>query len=153
MAVPEIVTATVEHIEPIAADIREADRAELWAAALISSEAAMRDGLRISDFAYTGLIDGEPVCMFGVSPASLIGGVGRPWMVGTSSLDRHAMIFLRRCRGIVGQMQGIYPLLENYVDCRNVKAIAWLKWLGFQFDEPVLTGAFNLPFRRFERRR
>jgi len=45
-----------------------------------------------------------------------------------------------------------FSLLYNYVDARNVKSIKWLRWLGFQLDEPAPYGVRGLPFHRFELR-
>ena len=151
---PEIVTATAEHIPMIAAQVREADRAELWAAACQTPEQTMTLGLRISEMSWTGLMDGIPVCMFGVVLASVLGNIGRPWMVGTHHLDEHPTVFLRRCKGCVKIMMDRFNQLENYVDVRNEQALRWLTWLGFSFQLPAeKMGPFNMPFVRFEMRR
>ncbi len=149
----EIVTAQVGHIISISDHVRDADRQEFWAATYSSPAEVMVRGLRISDKAWTGLIDDVPVCMFGVASAGLLGGVGRPWMVGTDHLDRHALLFLKRCRKVVAGMLALFPILENYVDCRNVRAIQWLKWLGFEMHEVTTVGVLSVPFIRFEMRR
>lgn len=149
----EIVPATREHVSQISELVRNADRTEMFAIACLTPAQVMLMGLEISDFARTGLIDGKPVCMFGVAPASLMGGVGRPWLVGTESLDDNAIIFLRRCRDGVKEMLSLYSTLENYVDARNRRAIAWLRWLKFTICEQEPMGPFNVPFHRFEMRR
>jgi hypothetical protein len=102
--------------------------------------------------AWTWLVDGAPVCMFGVSP-SVLQGVGMPWMIGTTSLERHAMAFLRQCRPYLEEMSTEYVFLSNFVDVRNMTAIRWLKWLGFKLDKPQPTGPFGLPFHRFQMKR
>ena len=150
--IAEIVPATAEHIAPIAYHVREADREEFWAATYSLPVDVMRRGLRVSDKAWTGLIDDVPVCMFGVASAGLLGGVGRPWMVGTDHLDRHALLFLKRCRKVVAEMVALFPILENYVDSRNVRAIMWLKWLGFKMYDAAPVGVLGIPFIRFEMR-
>lgn len=96
---------------------------------------ALDDGLKRSDWALTGLIDGEPVCMFGVAPVSILNGEGAPWMLGTEQLEQAQVAFLRACRGVVADMERTYPRLMNVVDARNTVAIRWLRWLGFRFDE------------------
>lgn len=147
----ELVPATKEHAEHIAAHVRDPDRVELWITSMSKPERVMLSGMRLSDFCLTGMADGEPVCMWGVVRESLIGNVGVPWMVGSKSLDRLANTFLRRCRGPLMQALGDYDRLVNYVDSRNDRTIRWLKWLGFRFDpHPMPYGVFNMPFYRFE---
>lgn len=151
---PEIVPAIAAHIPVIAERTRAADRAEFWALACQAPEQVMGHALRSSKLAWTGLIDGVPVCMFGVVSASILGDVGRPWMVGTDHLDRHPFVFLRRCKGCVADMLAAFSTLENYVDQRNARAIEWLQWLGFDLNWPGQPmGPYGLPFIRFEMRR
>jgi hypothetical protein len=145
---PEIVTAEKWHIPLIAAQVRDADRDEFLALSMTPEE-VLNQSFNLSHLAWTGLIDGVPVCMYGVVKASLLGNVGRPWMVGTTLLDIHQVVFLRRCRASLETMKMCFEKLENYVDARNVKAIQWLKWLGFSFSEPESLGPLNMPFIRF----
>lgn len=146
---PEIVIANAAHIPVIAAHVRLADRDELYASAMVSPQEALEQSFSISKMAWTGLIDGVPVCMFGVAPVSVLSTVGRPWMIGTDHLDRHPFVFLRRCRGCVETMRMCFDRLENHVDARNIRAIQWLTWLGFELDKPEPRGPFGLPFIRF----
>lgn len=145
----EIVPAEAEHITAIAPKVREADRQELWATACMKPIDALICSYAVSKLAWTGLVDGEPVCMFGVAPASLLTSTGRPWMIGTDLIDRYSTTFLRRCKGRVREMLRYYQSLENYVDLRNERAIRWLDWLGFEFEGPYPYGVLKLPFMRF----
>lgn len=148
--IAEIVPATLDHIRDITKKVRPEDRAELWASSLAVPEKAMEDGLTYSKTAYTGLLDGVPVCMWGVAPVCLLNRLGAPWMVGTSDLDDNALAFLRVCRAPLLELFGEYDRLENYVDARNVKAIRWLKFMGFKVDETAEPyGMFKMPFHRF----
>lgn len=123
----------------VIAAARPADVAEMAALGMTFPE-ALQGSLNRSDWSATGVVDGEPVCMFGVAPVSLLGGIGAPWMLGTTALDRPDMQvpFLRASRGVVAAMLATYPRLINLVDTRNTIAIRWLRWLGFTFDpDPV----------------
>lgn len=140
----------------IAASLRPADAAELWASNRTTGAECMAFGLRFSDQAWTGTIDGEPVCMFGAVPASLLGGVGVPWMVGTTELDmlRAQKALLRESRAALDAMLARYDVLENLVDDRNKAAHRWLRWLGFTVDDKTIQhGPDRLAFRRFKIRR
>jgi hypothetical protein len=147
-----VVPATLEHALRMAPNLRQADLDEVWASAQLEGDQALLRGFSCSSHAWTGTVDGEPACMFGVVPASIMSGIGVPWMLGTDLVERHATAFLRRNKPYVKQMTAAYNYLVNYVDDRNVKAIAWLKWLGFTMREPQQYGALGMPFRRFEMR-
>lgn len=148
-----IVPASLDHIPGILANVRQADIDELDASHGTTPGEAMRMGIEISLVAWTGFVDGEPICMFGVSPISAISGVGCPWMIGTNLIDKHWLGFLRRCKPVVDAMFSLCPRLINYVDVRNKKAMLWLKWLGFTFDPPQPFGVKQMPFMRFEQTR
>jgi hypothetical protein len=131
----EIREACEADIAAILADIREADVTEM-AALGITPEIAMADGLKRSDWAMTGLLDGVPVCMFGVAPRSIILGEGVPWMLAANGLERAQVKFLKTCRPAVNLMRASYPKLMNFVHADNSVTIKWLRWLGFAFAPP-----------------
>lgn len=145
----EIVQATPEHAAIIAANVRPEDRDELWATSYSTPEQAMVKGIEYSDASYTGMIDGEPVCMWGVVPDGLIFNSGVPWMVGSTALDKHSIRFLRQCRKPLMEILDRYDRLENHVDARNVRSVQWLKFMGFKIEEPENYGVLKLPFHRF----
>lgn len=150
---PRIVAAQVEHVPLIAPLVREADRVELWAASRTTPFDALAYGVEHSTSAWTGFIGDDPVCMFGVVPASLLGGIGVPWMLGTDAIVRYQFTFLRGSRPCVDRMRSLYDSLANYVDDRNVVAQRWLRWLGFHLEHAEPHGPDGMPFRRFTWRR
>lgn len=131
--VPSIVPASSLHIPAIVENMRAEDIEELALLGLTPLY-AVENSFEYAKAAWTGLVDGVPVCMFGVSPSDSP-LKGRPWMMGTKLLEAHAMIFLRRCRPQVLMMLRLYPFLENFVSVDNKRAIEWLRWLGFSFRE------------------
>lgn len=147
----EIRFATAEDIPAIAARMRAADRNEIEASHGHTPEQALTSSLQHSTAAWTGLIDGEPVCMFGVGPISILAGRGAPWMLGTDQIERWPRTFLRRCRPCVEAMLAVYPYLENYVDDRNEKSKQWLRWLGFRVSAEPVTLRNGAVFRHFEK--
>lgn len=139
------------HLLWVGAHAREADRAECWAADRSSVTASLQRALPNSAKAWTGLVHGVPACVFGVAPASLLTGVGVPWMLGTDRLEQAERPLVRLSRPTLDVMHALFPRLVNFVDNRNERAMRWLAWLGFTLSDPVPMGPDGLPFRRFER--
>jgi len=147
----EVVPAHAGHIHHLAVNMRADDRREIWAAGCMLPRESLEMSLERSRIAWTGLVDGVPVCMFGVAAEVGILPVGRPWLLGTDDIEKHQRAFLRRNRQKVAEMLSMYPLLVNYVDARNKASIKWLQWLGFTVDENTIpVGVNQVPFRRFE---
>ena len=144
-----VVAATAEHIAPVAARMRQADRDEVWASSLSRPEAALRMSLAASPLAWTGLVDGVPVCMFGAAASTMLASQGCPWLLGTDEVERHAIAFLRRNRAQVGLMLKVFGTLANRVDSRNTQSVRWLEWLGFTIHPAEPFGPLGLPFHRF----
>jgi hypothetical protein len=151
--VKEIVPTTRDHLVELASTMRQADVDEVWASNHHTPEEALDRSFRLSDEPFTGLVDGEVVCIFGVAQPTPLADNGSPWLLASDLVEEHAHTFLRVNRVYVKEIRKRYPLLENYVDCRNTASIRWLKWLGFKFDKPAPYGPDGLPFLRFEYRR
>ncbi len=150
----EIVPARLEHVAPIAENMRREDVEEVLAATGRDPLSALQGSFDASVLCWTGTVDGAPACMFGVAPIDILGGVGAPWLLGTDLVPANTAPFLRRNKAYVARMLALFPCLFNYVDARNRQSIRWLKWLGFDFDAaPVPYGIEKLPFFRFTMRR
>ena len=149
----EIVLAEAGHIAPIVEDVRAEDRRELWLQGRATPESALVGGLRRSSLAMTGLVDGRPVCMFGVAPFSILLGQGVPWMVGANGLRSWTAqrALLELSRPAVDAMHRAYPMLANAVHADNRSAIRWLSWLGFTLLDPAPIGFDGSWFRPFYR--
>ncbi len=149
----QIVPATASHIEEMLPHVRQADIDEFLAASGWDARRVLETGLRTSTFTCAGLVNGRVIAIFGVAPASMLGGSGIPWLVGTDALVKYQRTFLRRCGKVVNAMLTVYPYLENYVDARNHTARVWLHWLGFTIEEPQPYGIHGHQFHRFHMER
>lgn len=148
----QIIKATKAHIERLLPHVRQADIDEFYAMSMLSPREVLEKGILQSTKAWAGIIDGEVITIFGVSPGSILTGIGVPWLVGSDLLEKYQKIFLRRCRPVLNSMLAIYPELINYVDARNHVAKGWLHWLGFKLEEAKPTGVLNYSFHRFSMR-
>ena len=134
----------------IAANLRRADYDEALAFHGRDPVEVLEETFAQSDVSWTGLLDGEPVCIFGVVCYDLLETTGRPWFVATDKILRMQKTFLKMSRPYLALMQGKYMRLENWVDERNDASLRWLNWLGARFFESVPCGPDGVPFLRFE---
>lgn len=125
----------------IKADLREAEVLEL-AALDATCDECMSLGMVFSD-AHTFFINGECGGMFGVIPYEDHNVL---WGVFTRAIERHPLAFLRASRRYV---ESLSCVVVNYVDARNVKAVEWFRWLGFQVSEPAPYGPHGELFHMF----
>jgi hypothetical protein len=139
--------ATAAHAEWVAPRLRAADAFEVRAMSGSAPLAALRRGLILSSEAWSGTVDGRPICLFGVAPRSLLSDVAAPWLLGTDEVALHAPAFLRRNRAVLARWRRQYRRLENLVWSENATAIRWLDWLGFELADPVeINGVEWRPF-------
>lgn len=141
--------ATEADVAYVAANMREADRAEVAASSRRSPEEALMFSFQASRDPLAGCVDDVPICVFGVAELSIVSDRASPWMLGTDELPKHARAFLRMSRAYVSNLKKQYAFLYNYVDVRNTYAVRWLVWLGFKIEDPQPFGPDRLPFHRF----
>ncbi len=146
----DIVPAAAEHIEPIAAAIRQADCNECWAAGAMTARDALRMSLDGAALARTWLVDGQPAAMGGISGERESASI---WLLTTDLVEQHRRRFLADSRRSLDAVKDDYELLFNFVDVRNRRTIRWLKWLGFTIEEPRPYGPLGMPFHFFYWRR
>lgn len=138
--------ATPEDAAFITARLRAADVAEVLALGC-PPEKAVELSRKFSDFAWTGLIDGEPAMMFGCG-CSLFSEVAEVWALGTDLCTRSPREMLVYGRQKIREMLDIFPKMQNYCDARYKAAHRWLKKLGFEIDAPEPYGPMGEMFCR-----
>lgn len=149
----EVASPTAADVATIAADMRPADRAEVWAASRLMPEPALRRSLDGSTHAWAIRVDDAPMVLLGVAPVSLLGGTGVPWLLSATPAVRHAQAIHRAGLPLLDEMRRAYPaLLINFVDARNAVSLRWLAWLGFVIAPAAPHGVLGLPFHRFTMR-
>lgn len=143
----EVLPLLAEHLPAIAAVIRHADREEIEAATGIPIAQALTMLLPGSIKAQRIVCDGLTLAIFGDAEHGY--GIGVPWLISTEHVEQHPREFLRVCKPEVQDMLVRHHTLINYVDARNTGAVRWLRWLGFDFGDPVPYGHSGLPFYPF----
>lgn len=138
-------------LEHVAAHMRAADVAEVQALGH-SPIQALQTSARISSDTVVAVVDGMPAAVFGVTPVSLLGGEGCPWMLGTDAVPLRRRAVMRISRAYIRSMLQVYPVLSNHVHARNTTAVQWLAHIGFEIKPPVPMGPFGEMFHPFEMR-
>lgn len=145
-----VVKSVMEHIGPIADNMREQDKNEIWAASKSKPHNALLRSYILSEKAWTVMNGDNPIIMFGVMLYGALSRTGSPWLLGTDDLVNHKRQFLVEGRKILRtEIMPDYSSLLNYVDARNTVSINWLRWLGFDIMDPEPYGALGLPFHKF----
>jgi len=138
-----------EDVNIIAGSMRVADIAELKAGGS-DPLSALQLGLDSSDVCVTvTTLDGEPFAMYGVAPGCVLTGMGRPWLLGTDTSLKYKREFLTATYSVINSMLSMYPRLENYVHVDNRISVRWLKWMGFNMDDPFVSPVSGEKFMRF----
>ncbi len=135
----------VEHF----GNMREADKAEIWAEGHYEPDFALRESIRNSLISLTFLNDGKIVAMFGIVPETFLSKKAQVWMLSTDEIYSVKIRFLKISRFIIEKFLKFYPILWNFVDARYAETIRWLEWSGAKVYDPVSYGVDAMPFRFF----
>jgi hypothetical protein len=149
---PFVRLATRADAIDLAPRLRKEDVEEIAHGTGLPPELALRYSLGVSNIAYAVVWRDRVVALFGITEWLHWGegrGPGSPWMLASEELKDIRKSFLRHCRGYVERWLDVHGHLENQVWAKNEVHIQWLKWLGFQFDEPKPLGINNELFMRF----
>ena len=142
---------TPEGAAHVVENIRLIDRREIYYLTTLTPEAALRYTLAFAVGNWEVRRDGVPVVIFGVNRRSSLSNVGVPWMVATDEIERAPLAIWHKSREYFERIARAFPLLENHVLAENRPSAIWLRWLGFDMQEPAPYGAFGASFIRFGR--
>ena len=133
----EVRPITPEVIDELLPRLRPIDRLELdcmmpgdHRAGLIR----MAERARRSRAAY---IDGELIGIFGISAEGILSNTGCPWMLATTTIERHKRVLVDGSQVALGWLMQDFRRAWNVVSVENAAAIRWLRWLGFEFGPTV----------------
>jgi len=135
----------------LAGRLKAADVDEVLAAEGVGPSDAIRLSVDLSLRAEAILVDGRVEGVWGLAHAADDHGV--PWMLSSAVLVSDARQLVREGRRIIEECLQVYPVLSNWVDCRNVGSLNWLQRIGFapvELDREY--GVGRVPFLRMEAR-
>jgi hypothetical protein len=135
----------------IASRIRKEDADECAAAAGQTPTEALTGSVGGSDVCRTIEYAGAPIAMFGFKGTP--GHEAIVWMLGTDDIDKAKKSFMRSVHENIHRFLCVYPVLYNYVDGQNLKAVSWLRKMGAEVFDAQPMGVNGTPFHRFEFRR
>lgn len=123
----------------IAANMREDDKAELYAAhgPDVDIEALLAQShWQSAESFILRAPSGEPLAILGFVPAPYDSYVAIPWLLGVPNINKHTKGFIRASQAVLDSLLGVkYSYMCNYVHEKHETSIRYLKFLGFQFGE------------------
>jgi len=131
-----VVKAELEHCNPIASDMRESDRMEVWQSNGRDPLSAITESLGCSPLhCCTMMWHNEPVGMFGVGYRN---GIGSPWLLATTSFPQWKRHLVRITKPHTTEWHIRYPILVNFTSLENGMSLKWLKYGGFAIHDDVI---------------
>jgi hypothetical protein len=141
--------ATLDDALAIAAQVRDADRDEIWALSRRTPREALVEGLSTpggqSFVAHRGT---RLLAMFGLVPLSIAGGVYGIWLIGTDEMFTAPKEWLRTARAVIAYWRKMGDLV-NIVHEKHSESIRFLEWLGAEFAPAVRCGPAGEMFYPF----
>lgn len=144
----------LEDLNYVAEHMRPEDIEEVTALGS-SPLSALTTSVENSKVLFT-LIDPEnkPTALLGVANG-IFPGWGAVWLLGTPSIERYRMTFLRNAKKVLPVLyeKSDSEVLYNYVYSKNDVHITWLRWMGFKFLRRVRLPPYDHEFLEFVRLR
>lgn len=145
---------TLEEALEIAPYLREDDVAECRRFGH-TAEQAVRSSYEQSDYVWLAYVDGKPACLIGVGRTCILGNIGTPWFLTTPVMETAAAKkeLIRLSPTFVSDFMLHYDALYNYVDAKYIKALRWLKWLGFEIGKKEVSPVTGEEFHEIKMER
>lgn len=84
---------------------------------------------------YSGFVDGEFICCWGLIPPTFISNQAYLWMWAPEPI-KHQFVFIRRSQIQVAKMLERYERIVGHCHTTAKSSQRWLRWLGAEFDPP-----------------
>tara|TARA_R110002072_G_scaffold273239_1_gene433940 strand:+ start:8559 stop:9029 length:471 start_codon:yes stop_codon:yes gene_type:complete len=104
--------------------------------------------------AYIAYADDKPICIIGYWTSSFGSPIAHPWVFCTKFADDYPIEFFFTGRKYVETLLEKFDVLTNHVNSDNVRAIRWLKLMGFKVSrDTAFTTRYGVAFRKYEMRK
>jgi hypothetical protein len=90
----------------------------------------LKSYLNRSIYAWTGEVDGEVACIWGLIAPTILSDKAYLWLLTTDLIDAHQFIFVRHSQLQVQEMLKEFPRIVGHVRAHDDRAKRWLRWLG-----------------------
>lgn len=80
---------------------------------------------------FCGLLDDEPVIIWGVLMPGLLGNEGVIWALTSNEIDKCPLVFVRRSKIELEKLRWLFKELTGFVAAEYERSARWLAWLGF----------------------
>lgn len=94
------------------------------------------DCIRRSCPLWSGFVDGEFVCTWGLIAPTLMSDKAYLWLHCAPALEGNEFLFVRHSQVALEKMLEDYPIIQGHTLEGNASAIRWLRWLGAKFGDP-----------------
>jgi hypothetical protein len=139
-----VVPAVHEHIDLILACCREREREAYEKIGHYEAQAHLIDALARAAEAWTGFVDDEIVCMWGIDRASILCPSAFVWLLTADSIRQHPFVFVRHSQIRLAELRKRYHYIHGVVDVSNTVSVKWLRWLGFQFSDVEFVNGYSI---------
>lgn len=109
------------------------------------------DDVKVMDYCqslgnvYSGFVDGEFTCCWGLIPPSFLSNQAYLWMWAPEPI-KHQLVFIRQSQIQIAKMLERYDAVVGHCKVEAHSAQRWLKWLGAEFDMPKPATPDIIPF-------
>lgn len=138
----EVIRAKKSDVPKMLAVLRERERDALEATP--EAVAYLERALLQCAEAWTGYIDDQIVCMWGIDRGSMLTNSAFIWLVTCQGVDEHSFIFVRHSQKRLEDLKKRYSFIHGIVQADNEQSVRWLRWLGFQLGDVEFVNGYAL---------
>lgn len=124
----------VTKVEPISKDdLQYMARTGFFSGFSDEDQDTLNKCINMTTTLWTGKVDDDVLCVFGVVPQTLSTNSAYLWLWTTDRIGDHEFIFVRRSQIVIEKLLENFDYLYGVCDIHADRSIRWLQWLGAVF--------------------